>query len=189
MGNPFSWRAQTGYLLMPSRTRLLQSSKTFHIFYNPVSLKKPSFHVTLPTIIYLVDTRYTLLTCKLTSSFILTFWLFISFFVSLTQLLVSAQKANMNVLRVWGGGIYEQDLFYSLCDQLGIMVPILALYCKSTLCLFFVIWDLFLIHFLVLYLIAGLARLHVCLCTISYRPRLYWVAARGGHSTGRYTRP
>uniref|UniRef100_A0A3B1KAL9 Beta-mannosidase n=1 Tax=Astyanax mexicanus TaxID=7994 RepID=A0A3B1KAL9_ASTMX len=40
----------------------------------------------------------------------------------LTQLLVSAQKANMNVLRVWGGGIYEQDNFYVLCDQLGIMV-------------------------------------------------------------------
>ncbi|KAI5108220.1 beta-mannosidase precursor, partial [Silurus meridionalis] len=42
--------------------------------------------------------------------------------VNLTQLLVSAQMANMNVLRVWGGGIYEQDLFYILCDQLGIMV-------------------------------------------------------------------
>ncbi|XP_076830556.1 beta-mannosidase [Brachyhypopomus gauderio] len=40
----------------------------------------------------------------------------------LTQLLLSAQMANMNVLRVWGGGVYEQDLFYSLCDQLGIMV-------------------------------------------------------------------
>ncbi|XP_062852081.1 beta-mannosidase isoform X2 [Trichomycterus rosablanca] len=42
--------------------------------------------------------------------------------VNLTQLLVSAQMANMNVLRVWGGGIYEQDVFYILCDQLGIMV-------------------------------------------------------------------
>lgn len=42
--------------------------------------------------------------------------------VRLTQLLVSAQMANMNVLRVWGGGIYEQDAFYILCDQLGIMV-------------------------------------------------------------------
>ncbi|TSK42171.1 Beta-mannosidase [Bagarius yarrelli] len=42
--------------------------------------------------------------------------------VNLTQLLVSAKMANMNVLRVWGGGIYEQDLFYILCDQLGIMV-------------------------------------------------------------------
>ncbi|XP_053476857.1 beta-mannosidase [Ictalurus furcatus] len=41
---------------------------------------------------------------------------------NLTQLLLSAQMANMNVLRVWGGGIYEQDLFYILCDQLGIMV-------------------------------------------------------------------
>ncbi|XP_055010785.1 beta-mannosidase [Boleophthalmus pectinirostris] len=28
----------------------------------------------------------------------------------------------MNALRVWGGGIYEQDLYYELCDQMGIMV-------------------------------------------------------------------
>ncbi len=34
----------------------------------------------------------------------------------------SAADANMNMLRVWGGGIYENDLFYSLCDKYGIMV-------------------------------------------------------------------
>jgi beta-mannosidase len=34
----------------------------------------------------------------------------------------SAAEANMNMLRVWGGGIYENDLFYNLCDQYGIMV-------------------------------------------------------------------
>ncbi|XP_016127701.1 beta-mannosidase-like [Sinocyclocheilus grahami] len=37
-------------------------------------------------------------------------------------LLRSAQKANMNALRVWGGGVYEQDIFYSLCDMYGIMI-------------------------------------------------------------------
>ncbi|MFX1445026.1 MAG: glycoside hydrolase family 2 protein, partial [Promethearchaeota archaeon] len=36
--------------------------------------------------------------------------------------LESAKKANMNMIRVWGGGIYEDDLFYELCNKLGILV-------------------------------------------------------------------
>ena len=38
------------------------------------------------------------------------------------QLLHSAREAHMNMLRVWGGGIYEYDQFYSLADQLGILI-------------------------------------------------------------------
>jgi len=38
------------------------------------------------------------------------------------KLLISAKDANMNMLRVWGGGVYEDDAFYDLCDSLHIMV-------------------------------------------------------------------
>lgn len=38
------------------------------------------------------------------------------------DLLRSAVEANQNCIRVWGGGYYEKDYFYELCDKLGIMV-------------------------------------------------------------------
>lgn len=36
--------------------------------------------------------------------------------------ILDAVNANMNTLRVWGGGTYEDDYFYELCDKYGILV-------------------------------------------------------------------
>lgn len=38
------------------------------------------------------------------------------------QLLNDVVAANMNMLRVWGGGIYENDMFYQKCDEKGILI-------------------------------------------------------------------
>ena len=38
------------------------------------------------------------------------------------QTIEDAAAVNMNMLRVWGGGVYEDDRFYDLCDRYGILV-------------------------------------------------------------------
>ncbi len=38
------------------------------------------------------------------------------------DLLQSAKAANMNMLRIWGGGQYEPDWFYEMCDEFGILI-------------------------------------------------------------------
>ena len=38
------------------------------------------------------------------------------------SLIQQAKAANFNMLRVWGGGIYESDAFYNACDESGILV-------------------------------------------------------------------
>ena len=40
----------------------------------------------------------------------------------ITRTLQSVVDANMNMLRIWGGGTYLPDWFYHECDRLGILV-------------------------------------------------------------------
>lgn len=41
---------------------------------------------------------------------------------SLEKLIADAAAAHQNMLRVWGGGLYEEDRFYDLCDRYGILI-------------------------------------------------------------------
>jgi beta-mannosidase len=38
------------------------------------------------------------------------------------KVIETARNSNNNMLRVWGGGVYEEDLFYDLCDEAGILI-------------------------------------------------------------------
>ena len=38
------------------------------------------------------------------------------------DLLTSARDANMNIIRLWGGGKFEKDAFYEICDSLGLLI-------------------------------------------------------------------
>ena len=41
---------------------------------------------------------------------------------AVARLVASAAEARMNILRVWGGGVYQSPAFYDACDELGVLV-------------------------------------------------------------------
>lgn len=41
---------------------------------------------------------------------------------AIRSLLQSSADVHMNMLRVWGGGVYESDKFYEIADELGILI-------------------------------------------------------------------
>lgn len=45
-----------------------------------------------------------------------------AFAAQLRYRLTLARRANVNMLRVWGGGLIERELFYELCDEFGILI-------------------------------------------------------------------
>lgn len=42
--------------------------------------------------------------------------------IKVRRLLYAVKDAHMNMIRVWGGGIYESDQFYDIADELGILI-------------------------------------------------------------------
>lgn len=40
----------------------------------------------------------------------------------LRERITQAKNAGFNMLRIWGGGLYESEDFYDICDELGILV-------------------------------------------------------------------
>ncbi|MFX0016141.1 MAG: glycoside hydrolase family 2 protein [Promethearchaeota archaeon] len=38
------------------------------------------------------------------------------------KLLTLAKEANFNMIRIWGGGVVENDIFYDICDELGLLI-------------------------------------------------------------------
>lgn len=41
---------------------------------------------------------------------------------AIRKLFAAAKESHMNMLRIWGGGVYESDALYDLADEYGILI-------------------------------------------------------------------
>ena len=46
------------------------------------------------------------------------------------QLVRSAVDAGMNIFRLWGGGVWEYDVWYDACDEMGVLIYHDAMYAQ-----------------------------------------------------------
>ena len=72
------------------------------------------------------------------------------------SMLQNAVKGNQNMIRIWGGGLYQRDYLYDVADRMGLLV------CSFQQFLFYSILFLF----LVLSSLIGLAGIHVRLFSL-----------------------
>lgn len=97
-------------------------------------------------------------------------------FVVLENLFKSSVDANINALRVWGGGVYEQERFYELADELGYVTFILIIHLifYHSVIVFFFLQD------------CDMARPYVCCSFVPCQRRISRKCSERNYYTGKF---